>query len=148
MNRLYSIQTNLSSPVDTPVSKQYIGRVANKEKLRDRLEEVMKERNVSLRAFAALVGVSHGTLSNMRNLIGVAEPETLQKLAPFFKEDFDRLLIWAGHKQDSATDTPRPDIWLRAAPDATPEEIAEALPVVETMVRALIEQQRKARRSP
>lgn len=91
----------MSTPIDVWLPRSYAVSMNGKEKLRDTLEDTLRRRrNPSLRELAEEVGVSHGTLSNIRNMKKVPATDTLQKLAPVFRTDIDTLLIWAGHKPE------------------------------------------------
>jgi phage repressor protein C with HTH and peptisase S24 domain len=68
------------------------------EKLRQRLLEVMEQRNLSLREAAEEARVSHATISNIRALKKIPSPATLRKLEKLLGVELDVLLEWAGHK--------------------------------------------------
>jgi transcriptional regulator with XRE-family HTH domain len=75
--------------------------MTGQERLRDALDAALQRNNYrALRELAEEAGVSHATLSNIRNMRKMPSPETLAKLAPFFHQDVDTLLIWAGHRPE------------------------------------------------
>jgi len=77
-----------------------------KEKLRESLESALTRERMSLRQLATAAKVSHATLSNIRNSKGAPSPETLNKLAPWFRESEDTLHEWGGHKTASTSAPP------------------------------------------
>lgn len=146
MTGSYITLSNLSSAIDGLTTDRYIICMDGRARLRERLDEVMRDRNLSLREAAEQIGVSHGSLSNLRDETKTPSPETLRKLAPFLGEDLDTLLVWAGHKPAPTAPETHPDIWLRADPKATPDEIDAVLPTVIANARAAIEQYRRTKK--
>jgi transcriptional regulator with XRE-family HTH domain len=117
-----------------------------KERLRDALEETMRRgRFKSLRELAEEADISHGTLSNIRNLKKVPSPDTLAKLSPLFQVDLDTLLVWAGHRPaPNGKDIPPAvrNFLLKTREGVTEDELEKALDVA----WYVIEQDRRRRR--
>lgn len=67
----------------------------------------LRRRDISLREFAALTGVDHSTLSQIRNRKQVPSPRTIAKLSSFLGKSEDELLALAGHRSEKPA-PPRP----------------------------------------
>lgn len=108
MTTSYTTRGALSTPVYYLCPRPYPSHMDGMEEIRKRLLEYMDRRNFSVREMAEEIGVSHATISHIRNQKRIPSPDTLQKLAPVLAVDLDTLLEWAGHRQATTSPLPEP----------------------------------------
>lgn len=65
------------------------------------LFQEMRHREMSLRDFAALTGVDHSTLSQIRNKKQKPSPQTVHKLAPYLSPSEDELMALVGYRSET-----------------------------------------------
>jgi len=110
--------------------------------LRDLIKEEMNKRNLSIRDFAKLVGVSHPTISAVLN---GEEPsfDLCRKLAPVLHIPLESVLLSAGLLPPASPDTEYAEQILHLLRQLSPQEQEEIL----ELLRFKAERQKTARKT-